>query len=88
MRRLYATKFDTRGSISFVRFRWEVHLLYDDDDVRVIPDVTDDTSIIFLITSDATTYELLKFGYDSVAGRRQIVWDYFNPNIPRSNGES
>ena len=77
MRRLYATRVDTRIPCPFVYIRLNMTALFGDP-VWCIKDVTDDHAIIFLVTATASGYDVFKRGYSDMAN--WIEFDYFNFN--------
>ena len=79
MRRLYATRWDTRNKASYVQFRRDIADYVDQRDVRVIRDVANDHHIIILTTCTALQYACMKFFYQDDP-LIEIEWDYFNFN--------
>lgn len=77
---MYATRWDTRGDLSFSAFRTLLYCFILDEDVRVITDPTSDYHLIFLTTCTDQTYEMIKFEYHGLINEHQIEWDYFNFN--------
>lgn len=76
---MYATQFDTRWTYdSFVNFRWVMGFYF--DDIRCVADVTDEYSIIFLVTCTASEYEEFRKIHDTESAKGFIEWDYFNFN--------
>ena len=77
MRRLYATRVDTRMPYSFVGLRFDMGVIFGNP-VWCIKDFTDDHAIIFLVTTTASGYDAFKRGYSDMAN--WIEFDYFNLN--------
>lgn len=80
MRRLYATRVNTRGPMSFVYIRKLMDAAFEDP-VECIADVTDDCSLIFLVTCTDAAYD--NFKNLCIACHLDSEWvefDYFNTN--------
>lgn len=78
MRRLYATRVDTRIPCPFVYIRLDMKALFGDP-VWCIKDVTDDYAVIFLVIGTASDYNVFK-NYCCEGMSDWIEFDYFNPN--------
>lgn len=77
MRRLFATRVDTRMPVSFVAMRLDMNDLFVNP-VECIKDFTDDYSIIFLVTCTASGYNVFRNYYKGMSD--WIEFDYFNLN--------
>lgn len=76
MRRLYATRVDTRMPYSFVELAFKMKRIFDKP-VNCVKD-TDNYSLIFLVSSTATEYCLFERFYDYLS--EWVDFDYFNFN--------
>lgn len=77
MKRLYATRVDTRKPYSFVAMAFDMALRFRKS-VWCIADVTNDYAIIFLTTCTASDYDAFKRRYLHMTD--WIEFDYFNQN--------
>lgn len=82
MKRLYATRVDTRGPFWFTQFRYEMGAILKEP-IWAIADVTDDYKIIFMTFCTAQQYETFRVVRECLS--EWVDWDYFNQNIRSIN---
>lgn len=82
MKRLYGTRFDTNIAYSTIMYG---HKNFSDemreafgDNVKAIWDVTDDSKLIFFVTTTASDYDAFEKSHRHLS--RWIEFDYFNLN--------
>lgn len=77
MRRLFATRVDTRGPFWFTEFRFDMGVLLGNP-IWAVKDVTDENKIIFLTHCTPTQYKGFREVRECLS--EWVDWDYFNVN--------